>query len=30
MKPILSVVIVAYLSCDEIGACLASLPREIG
>jgi hypothetical protein len=29
MKPILSVVIVAYLSRDEIGACLASLPREM-
>jgi GT2 family glycosyltransferase len=29
MKPILSVVIVAYLSGDEIGACLASLPREM-
>ena len=29
MKPILSIVIVAYLSRDEIGACLGSLPREI-
>lgn len=28
-SPILAVVIVAYRSCDEIGACLGSLPREI-
>jgi N-acetylglucosaminyl-diphospho-decaprenol L-rhamnosyltransferase len=27
--PVLAVVVVAYRSCDEIGACLASLPREI-
>lgn len=27
--PLLSVVIVAYKSCDEIGPCLASLPREL-
>lgn len=30
MTPILSVVIVAYLSRDEIGACIGSLPREVG
>lgn len=28
--PLLSIVIVAYKSRDEIGPCLASLPREIG
>ena len=28
-KPLLSVVIVAYKSRDEIGACLGSLPREL-
>ncbi len=27
--PLLSVVVVAYMSRDEIGACLGSLPREI-
>ena len=27
--PLLSVIIVAYKSCDEIGPCLASLPREL-
>ncbi len=29
-RPILSVVVVAYRSRDEIGACLGSLPREMG
>lgn len=29
-SPALSIIIVAYRSCDEIGAALASLPREIG
>ncbi|MCC5024134.1 MAG: glycosyltransferase [Candidatus Synoicihabitans palmerolidicus] len=28
-RPILSVIIVAYKSRSEIGACLESLPREI-
>jgi N-acetylglucosaminyl-diphospho-decaprenol L-rhamnosyltransferase len=27
--PLLSIIIVAYKSCDEIGPCLASLPREL-
>ncbi|MDE3084843.1 MAG: glycosyltransferase family 2 protein [Verrucomicrobiota bacterium] len=29
IEPLLSVIIVAYKSCDEIGPCLVSLPREI-
>ena len=29
MQPVLSVIIVAYKSRDEIGACLGSLPREL-
>ncbi|HVS52975.1 MAG TPA: glycosyltransferase family 2 protein [Opitutaceae bacterium] len=29
VPPLLSIVIVAYKSCDEIGPCLASLPREL-
>lgn len=29
-SPLLSIIVVAYKSRDEIGACLASLPRQIG
>ena len=29
-RPLLSIVIVAYKSRDEIGACLRSIPRELG
>ena len=28
--PLLSIIIVAYRSRDEIGPCLASLPRTLG
>jgi hypothetical protein len=28
-RPLLSIIIVAYKSCDEIGACLQSIPREL-
>ena len=30
VQPVLSIIIVAYKSRDEIGACLGSLPRELG
>ena len=28
-RPLLSIIIVAYKSRDEIGACLGSIPREL-
>jgi hypothetical protein len=30
MRPLLSIIIVAYKSRDEIGPCLASIPRQLG
>jgi GT2 family glycosyltransferase len=29
MPPVLSIIIVAYRSRDELPACLASIPREL-